>query len=114
MPGAWMARADSHSSRFDGDWAGEMRTTFSSGPCGRQYRFEMSVTGGVASGNASRAGERFVVDGRIGDDGALTWSATSGRGSATGSGVVEGDAVHGDWEESTGRCAGTFSIEKTH
>ena len=114
MPGFWMLRADTQVSRFDGTWVGEMQTTFSSGPCGRTYRLEMSLNAGAASGSASRAGERFVLNGEISDDGAISWSATSGRGSASGSGVVAGSVASGDWEDSTGTCAGTFSIERAH
>lgn len=110
--GSWTSRADTQASGFDGIWLGEMRTTFSSGPCGRTYRLEMTITGGAATGSASRPGERFALYGEVGEDGALSWSATSGRGSASGTGMVEGSAARGDWEDSTGTCAGTFSIER--
>lgn len=112
-PGSWTLRADTDVGRFDGAWVGEMQTTYMSGPCGRQYRLEMSVTRGAATGSASRAGENFTLYGEVGEDGKLTWSATSGRGSATGAGVIDGDAARGEWEDATGQCAGTFSMERT-
>jgi len=115
MPDAWTLRADSHAGRFDGSWIGEMQTTYNSGPCGRQYRLEFSISQGAVTGSASRAGERFTVYGEIGEveeESVLTWTATSGRGSVDASGKMEGDAAHGEWEDSTGICAGVFSIEK--
>lgn len=97
---------------YDGEWTGEMRTTFSSGPCGTRYRLEMSVTQGAATGSASRTGERFTLYGTIDADGKLTWTATGGRGSVTGDGLVDGGTAQGDWEDDSGRCTGTFSIDK--
>ena len=63
---------------YDGQWVGEMQTTFSSGPCGSRYRLEMSVTEGAVTGSATRAGERFTLYGKMSGDGKLSWSATSG------------------------------------
>lgn len=110
---SWAVRADAHVGRFDGNWVGEMQTIFSSGPCGRTYRLEMTITGSAASGSASRPGERFALYGEVSEEGAISWSATSGRGSASGTGMLEGTAAHGHWEDSTGSCAGTFSFERT-
>ena len=113
QPGSWSLRADSSPSGFDGAWTGRMQTTYNSGPCGQEYRLEMSIQGGAVTGSASRAGERFTIYGEIGEAGAITWSATSGRGSVDAAGTIEGDAARGEWEDSTGICAGTFSIDRT-
>jgi len=104
--------AQSNPYASDGEWAGEMQTTFSSGPCGTRYRLEISVKEGAATGSATRPGERFTLYGEVDAGGRLTWSATSGRGSATGEGLVDGETARGDWEDSTGRCTGTFSIDR--
>lgn len=99
-------------SKFDGEWAGELRTSFGGAPCGMSYRLEMSVARGAVTGGATRGGERFTVYGDIDVDGVLNWSATSGRGGASGKGKIDGNAARGDWEDDTGQCTGTFEIEK--
>lgn len=110
---SWTDHAALGTNRFDGEWVGEMRTTFSSAPCGMKYRLEISVTQGAATGSAARGGERFTLYGTVSDEGELSWTATSGRGGATGTGMVVGDTARGDWEDDTGQCTGTFSIERT-
>jgi len=77
-----------------------------------RYRLKMLVTEGAATGSAARGGERFTLYGNISADGKLAWTVTGGRGGAAGKGLVDGGAARGDWEDDTGQCSGTFSIEK--
>lgn len=77
------------------------------------YLLNMTVTQGAATGSAARGGERFVLYGDISADGRLSWSVAGGRGGASGEGTVADDTARGSWEDDTGHCAGTFSIEKT-
>ena len=99
-------------SQFDGEWLGELRTSFGGAPCGMSYRLQISVAQGAVTGGATRGGERFTVYGDIGADGALNWTASSGRGGASGKGKIDGDSARGDWEDDTGQCTGTFKVEK--
>lgn len=90
---------------YDGLWSVVIQTQ--QGLCEPSYRAPIRITKGmmVNAGSAS-----FVINGRVGKNGAVVVQVTQGPNSATGTGKLNSSRGGGSW--SGGPCAGTWHAEK--
>lgn len=77
------------------------------GTCDRAYRYPVRIS----RGNVINAGDSPVtINGRVGDNGALTVTVSHGNQRATGSGRLNGATGAGTWRG--GECSGTWQAER--
>lgn len=77
------------------------------GTCDRAYRYPVRIS----RGSVLNAGDSPVtINGRVGDNGALTVTVSHGNQSATGSGRLNGATGTGTWRG--GDCSGIWQAER--
>jgi len=90
---------------YDGVWSVVIITN--SGSCDRAYRYPIRISNGaVLNEGASPA----TINGKVGNNGAVTVSVSGGGKTAQGSGRLHGNLGTGSWRG--GDCAGVWQAEK--
>jgi hypothetical protein len=92
---------------YDGNWSVLIVTE--KGDCDRGYRYPVKITNGSV-GYAGQAS--FNVNGRVGNNGAITVTVSRGDKSARGTGALSGNSGTGVWKTSSGECSGTWVAER--
>lgn len=92
------------SSKFDGSWSVDLRTTV--GECQQELAGEVTVQEGriVAS-----SGENIEAWGYIEDTGTVVARFTQGQAMLRASGAIKGAKASGAWSSNTNYCGGTWT-----
>ena len=90
---------------YDGLWSVVIVTE--RGTCDRAYRYPVRISRGALV----NAGDTPVsINGRVGDNGAVTVNVSHGNQRATGSGRLHGNGGNGSWRG--GDCSGRWEAER--
>ncbi len=95
--------------KFDGEWRGRARLSSGLGPCPTTMRWQVTITGGKATGSGG-GGQKVVFSGAIDADGVLTgtletWAMIEVRG------TYDDGEIEGDWKL-RGGCRWDFDLAR--
>ena len=101
------APALAFSSKFDGNWSVDLRTTV--GECQQGVAGEVTVQEGriVAS-----SGEKIEAWGYIEDNGVVVARFTQGQAMLRANGTIKGAKASGAWSSNTNYCGGTRTAQR--
>ena len=92
---------------FDGAWSVVVVTQ--RGACEPSYRFGLTISNGVVSGDGSAS-----VSGRVARNGSVSVAVSGGPGTAYGSGRLSRTSGAGSWrgQGPSGLCSGSWSAQR--
>ena len=91
---------------YDGRWSVVIYTL--RGDCDRSLRYSLRIENNRVLGEE----QSYQVQGAVARSGAIRVTVAEGGRSASGSGRLVGNTGRGQWQTSTGECAGQWAAER--
>jgi hypothetical protein len=91
---------------FDGQWSVIVYTL--RGDCDRALRYSLRIVDGQVQAEE----QSYQLGGAVAPNGAIRVVVAEGGRSASGSGRLSGNTGRGQWQTSTGECAGEWTAQR--